>query len=78
MFNQDGKIDPTSLLMWDKHCYIRDNLHATYNVINLPSCWMTSEFYICNVEKWDSTSIFQTLTAFLFMIENITCGYGFS
>ena len=36
----DGKIDPTRLPMWDKccyirekRCYIRDNLHATFDVM---------------------------------------------
>ena len=32
-FLTDGKIDPTSLSMWDKRCYMRDNEHATFDVM---------------------------------------------
>ena len=32
--------------------------------LNIPSCWMTSEFCVCNVEKWNGTSKFQKLMTF--------------
>ena len=55
------------LPVWDKHCCIRDKLHVTVNVTNIPSC--------CRMK---SEMAFQTPTTFLFVNENIKCGYGFT
>ena len=57
--------------MWDKHCYIGDKLHSTSLTLQVVGCPVASEFYICNVEKCKSTSKFQMLTAYLFVVENI-------
>ena len=37
---------------------------------NIPSCWMTSESSLCNVEKWNDTSKFQTPVTSLFVNKN--------
>ena len=52
-------------------CFIRDKLHTTYDVTYVPSCWMTSEFYVCNLEMLNSASKFQMLKASLFVIDII-------
>ena len=77
----DGKIDPTSLPMLDKRCYIRGNLHATFDVMTFQSFgqgpFSTFATLAC------STAIqkrlqkrFQKSVDFLFVNKNIKCWYA--
>ena len=76
------KMDPTSLPMWDKHCYIQDDLHATVTIFkvstsNVPN-YQVSDFFICDIGMCNSNSKLQMSIAPLFVNKNTKCGYAFS
>lgn len=55
------------LPMWDKRCYVRDNLHMTFDV---PKYRITLVFYVYDVGLCNSNSKFQTSLAPLFVDKN--------
>ena len=54
----DGKIDPTRLPMWNKCCYIRDNLHVTFDMTFQIIGWCRFSRF-CDVGLCSSDSKFQ-------------------
>ena len=46
----NGKIDPTSLPMWDKRCCIRSKLHMTYDITEHSK--LLDDFWVLRLQRW--------------------------